>query len=273
MDKKALFFDIDGTLVSFNTHSIPASTTQAIAAARAEGHKIFIATGRPPAIINNLGDLQERGLIDGYVTMNGAYCFAGEEVLYKNPIPHADVVRMAEFCRERGYACIFVRERSMAVYQKNDEVKRVFGTMLHVPGIPDTDFEEAVSGEVYQMTPFFGSDAEEDARALLPGCEFGRWYPSFVDITAPGTTKAHGVESVMKHYGMSMADAVTFGDGGNDIPMLRAAGTGVAMGNAGEEVKASADMVTKSVDDGGIAYALLRLGLTGPKQEENEIVI
>ena len=53
---KALFFDIDGTLVSFHTHRIPSSTIEALEAAHAKGHKIFIATGRPKAIINNLSD-------------------------------------------------------------------------------------------------------------------------------------------------------------------------------------------------------------------------
>ena len=84
---KALFFDIDGTLVSFETHRIPSSTIEALEAARAKGLKIFIATGRPKAIINNLSELQDRNLIDGYITMNGAYCFVGEQVIYKSAIP------------------------------------------------------------------------------------------------------------------------------------------------------------------------------------------
>ena len=56
---KALFFDIDGTLVSFETHRIPSSTIEALEAAHAKGLKIFIATGRPKAIINNLSELQD----------------------------------------------------------------------------------------------------------------------------------------------------------------------------------------------------------------------
>lgn len=62
---KALFFDIDGTLVSFKTHQIPVSTIEALEAAKAKGIQIFISTGRPRAIINNLAALQERKLIDG----------------------------------------------------------------------------------------------------------------------------------------------------------------------------------------------------------------
>lgn len=79
---KALFFDIDGTLVSFDTHAIPETTIEAIAAAKAKGIRIFIATGRPAVIINNLSALQDRELIDGYITMNGGYCFVGKEVIY-----------------------------------------------------------------------------------------------------------------------------------------------------------------------------------------------
>ena len=63
---KALFFDIDGTLVSFKTHEIPVSTIEALTAAKAKGIHIFISTGRPRVIINNLSALQERNLIDGY---------------------------------------------------------------------------------------------------------------------------------------------------------------------------------------------------------------
>ena len=51
---KALFLDIDGTLVSFKTHQIPSSSIEAIRLAKERGHKVFISTGRPKAIINNL---------------------------------------------------------------------------------------------------------------------------------------------------------------------------------------------------------------------------
>ena len=80
---KALFFDIDGTLVSFETHRIPPSTIEALEAAHAKGLKIFIATGRPKAIINNLSELQDRNLIDGYITMNGAIVLSENKLFTK----------------------------------------------------------------------------------------------------------------------------------------------------------------------------------------------
>ena len=118
---KALFFDIDGTLVSFKTHEVPESTIEALQKAHDRGNKIFISTGRPYQIINNLGPLQQRGLIDGYITMNGAYCFIGDNVLYKSPIPQETVKNVAEISRREGFPTIFVGEKSMKVCQPDEE--------------------------------------------------------------------------------------------------------------------------------------------------------
>ena len=85
---KAIFFDIDGTLVSFQTHGVPSSAAQAIETLRSRGIKVFIATGRPFYQINNLGDLR----FDGYVTLNGAWCIDAQgEVIFSIPIPHEDL--------------------------------------------------------------------------------------------------------------------------------------------------------------------------------------
>lgn len=175
---KALFFDIDGTLVSFETHRIPSSTIEALEAAHAKGLKIFIATGRPKAIINNLSELQDRNLIDGYITMNGAYCFVGEEVIYKSAIPQEEVKAMAAFCEKKGVPCIFVEEHNISVCQPNEMVKKIFYDFLHVNVIPTVSFEEASNKEVIQMTPFITEEEEKEVLPSIPTCEIGRWYPA-----------------------------------------------------------------------------------------------
>ena len=78
---KAVFFDIDGTLVSFKTHVVPKSTLHAIELLKKKGIKVFIATGRHRRSINNLGDLE----FDGYVTLNGGYVFAGKDDVISKP--------------------------------------------------------------------------------------------------------------------------------------------------------------------------------------------
>lgn len=253
---KALFFDIDGTLVSFNTHKIPTSTVEAIATAKAKGIKIFIATGRPKAIINNLSALQSRQLIDGYVTMNGGYCFVGDEVIYKKPVPQEDVRTLARLSDEKNFPCIFVTEHKIAVCNPNELVNKIFHEFLHVDPIPEKPTAEIIGNEIFQMTPFITAEEEKEILPLLPDCASGRWFPAFTDVVGKGISKQKGIDEIIGHFGIALEETMAFGDGGNDIPMLRHAAIGVAMGNASEEVQQSADYVTATVDDDGIWKAM-----------------
>ena len=112
--------------------------------------------------------------------------------------------------------------------------------------------------------PFNAKDYTEEEKEFLPlvhHCEFGRWHPAFVDITALGNTKQNGIDEFIKRFGFTLEETMAFGDGGNDIGMLRHAGIGIAMGNANDEVKAAADYVTASVDEDGIYKALKHFGV------------
>lgn len=258
---KALFFDIDGTLVSFNTHEIPSSALSAITEAKAKGIKIFIATGRPKAIINNLSALQKQSLIDGYITMNGGYCFVGDEVIYKHSIPAEDVKTLAALSDEKGFPCIFVAEHTVAVCNPNELVNQIFHEFLHVDILPVQTTAEATQTEIFQMTPFITTEDEKNILPLLPHCESGRWFPAFTDVVAKGIRKQKGIDEIIRHFGIRLAETMAFGDGGNDISMLRHAAIGVAMGNANDEVKEAADYVTASVDEDGIQKALKHFGI------------
>ena len=103
---KAIFFDIDGTLVSFKTHRIPQSTIDAIVQAKMQGIKIYISTGRPFPLINNIDGIKH--LVDGYITANGAYCFVGNKVISCQCVcrPHipsdAGCQQFADGCPDRA---------------------------------------------------------------------------------------------------------------------------------------------------------------------------
>lgn len=111
---KAAFFDIDGTLVSFKTHKIPQSTINAITRAKRKGIKIFIATGRPVAIINNIADIKH--LVDGYITFNGAYCFMGNQDFVLSPIPDADVQTMIADAEHRDYCVLVCGKQEVVIH-------------------------------------------------------------------------------------------------------------------------------------------------------------
>ena len=259
---KALFLDIDGTLVSFRTHQVPASTIEALSRARARGVRIFIATGRSPLIINNLGELQKRDLIDGYVTVNGSYCIIGKEVVYKGAMPVADVKAMLDFCTAHGCPCIVVEEHDLCVVNHRPLVDELFHDFLKVDYLPRRTVEEALQmGDIFQLTPFIDVEQEREIMSRLPGCESGRWYPAFTDVTARGNNKQKGIDEIIRPLGIALEETMAFGDGGNDISMLRHAGIGVAMGNAKDDVKAAAKYVTDTVDNDGIQKALQHFGV------------
>ena len=256
----ALFFDIDGTLVSFQTHEIPPSTIFALTQAKANGHKVFIATGRPPVIITNLGAIEH--LIDGYVTINGALCFVGNDIVACNAIPHKEAQIVIDDAKERQYGLIVIGEHDIAVFDPKGDVDNIFRQQLAVKNLDQASPLEAVLDQrILQLTAFFGKDYEPNMMSRIPGCTSGRWHPAFTDITAIEADKGKGLLTMAAHEGLDPQYTMAFGDGGNDTSMIQTAGIGVAMGNAIDELKAAADFVTASVDDEGIRHALLHFGL------------
>src|SRR5699024_11670865 len=122
---------------------------------------------------------------------------------------------------------------------------------LSVEIAPDFD-EVAARDEIYQI--MMGGRAEEYA-AILDGADGARiaaWWDRAVDIIPAGGGKGAAVGRMLAHYGLSPVQAMAFGDGNNDIEMLQAVGTGVAMGNASDTLKAAADDVCGDVAEDGV---------------------
>ena len=260
MKRYALFFDIDGTLVSFKTHQIPPSTIFALTQAKANGHKVFIATGRPPLIITNLAAIEH--LIDGYVTINGALCFVGDEVVRCKDIQHEAARLVVNDAQEKGYGIIVVGEKDVAVFDPQGEVDRVFRQEIAVENLHQAKpMEDVLRQRILQLTPFFSADYEREMMARIPSCTSGRWHPAFTDITAQGADKGEGMLTMAAYFGLDPQCTMAFGDGGNDASMIHAAGIGVAMGNALDSLKQVADYTTTSVDDDGVLNALRHFGL------------
>lgn len=251
----ALFFDIDGTLVSFKTHEIPLSTILALTQAKSNGSRVYIATGRPPLIITNLGAIGH--LIDGYITTNGALCFVGNEIVCCQSIDKKEVLTCVEDAKEKGYSLIVIGRKDVAVMDSTGDVDRIFGQMLAVKNLDKAlPLDVVLQQDILQLTPFFPADYEPELMARIPNCVSGRWHPEFTDITANGADKGKGILAMARHEGFDPSRTIAFGDGGNDTSMIRQAGIGIAMGNAIDALKQQADYITTSVDDSGILNAL-----------------
>ena len=258
--KYALFFDIDGTLVSFKTHEIPASTIFALTQAKANGSRVYIATGRPPVILTNLGAIEH--LIDGYITTNGALCYVGDQLVCCQPIPMQDVMTCVNDAQEKGYSLIVVGRKKVAVLDPKGDVDRIFRQMLAVKNLDKASpLDEVLQQDILQLTPFFPADYEPQLLARMPQCVSGRWHPEFTDITANGADKGKGIQAIARHEGFDPNHTIAFGDGGNDTSMILQAGIGVAMGNAIDALKQQADYITTSVDEDGILNALRHFGV------------
>lgn len=263
---KALFFDIDGTLVSFKTHKIPQSAVDALTEVKAQGIKIYISTGRPLPFINNLGQIEH--LIDGYITTTGALCIVGTERFNCHEMDKASVKKILESANAWNKSAVVVGATNIAIVNDSKEMSEQFRKGLNL----DFDFAslEVVEKEpILQVSPFFDEAQEKEIMQELPDCVSSRWHPAFTDITNIEADKGKALIAMAAHEGFKVEETVAFGDGGNDIPIIRQAGIGVAMGNAQDEVKAAADYVTTSVDENGVRNALDALLKNRRKKTKN----
>lgn len=252
---RAVFFDVDGTLVSFKTHRVPQTTLEAIKRLQEKGIKVFVATGRHPSILsegNNVCEIE----FDGFVTLNGQYCFTkSKEVIYENNICKEDIKSLLEFMKENRFPCAFVEDRDTYINYIDDVVENLL-VSVNVPLPPVEDITRAIYGKVFQLNPYIPVEFQDKLMSVLPNCEATRWSPAFIDVIPAGGGKHVAIEKIMEYYGYSKDEIMAFGDGGNDKTMLMTAGIGVAMGNANEDVKEIADYITTSVDEDGVLNAL-----------------
>ena len=252
---KAVFFDVDGTLVSFKTHRVPQSTLEAIKKLQAKGIKVFVATGRHASILTEGNNVHEIDF-DGFVTLNGQYCFTKDrKVIYENNICREDIVALLEFLKENRFPCAFVEDRDTYMNYIDDVVVNLLKS-VNVPLPPIEDIERAKDGKVFQLNPYIPVEFEAEVMKVLPNCEATRWSPTFIDVIPAGGGKHVAIQKIMEYYGYKKDEIMAFGDGGNDKTMLMTAGIGIAMGNANEDVKEIADYVTTSVDNDGVLNAL-----------------
>ena len=238
---RAVFFDIDGTLVSFKTHRMPESTRKALEALRGQGMKLFISTGRHELLIDNV----DKSLFDGIVSLNGQCVRIGDEVIHTNAMPVEDVRAAVAFVRKHGVT----------------DMAREGAALINLDLPEPADISDIPNHPILQLIFFGNTEQEEAVLRGMPACEATRWTHLLCDIIPRGGGKHIGIQKVLDHYGFAREECMAFGDGDNDITMLRYAGIGVAMGNADAAVKAAADYVTTGTDASGIAKALRHFGM------------
>lgn len=254
---KALFFDIDGTLTDFSTHRIPERVFELLSELQKKGMRLFIATGRGKDGLSVLNGFP----FDGYITLNGQYCFCRDgEVIYENTI-RPDAIRiLMEELRNNPVPCGFQLKDERVFNFRNHLVDEIHAITQN-DDAPAGDLTGIEEKPVYQVMIFMNEADERTLLTKLPGCRSARWYPTFFDLSPEGGTKVLGMDRFLDRFGIDLSDCMAFGDGGNDLEMIRHAGVGIAMGNAGQALKDAADYVTATAKQGGIEQALRHYGL------------
>lgn len=253
---KIVFFDIDGTLVPMGKDTIPEDTLKVLKAMQRKGIKVIVATGRPPNSIDHIKKLFD---FDGYLTSNGQYCFDCERVIYEKYIPQSSIQSIIPYIEENHLSVLFATIEQCYRNQYNVED---FDARW-----PIVDLNSVADQKIVQVMTYIHPQEDEAFLKHIPHCKSTRWSDKFSDIIPTEGGKDYGIDQMIKYFGISLADTMAFGDGGNDIPMLKHVAYGVAMGNASDQVKQHADYITKASDEGGILHACLHFGIL----DENDI--
>ena len=254
---RAVFFDVDGTLFSHETGRVPDSSREAIARLRSKGILVGVATGR------NLWELRYLPMggieFDVLLTLNGQLVLDGKGNLIEgNPLSEDGLAHTIRMFEERTHPVLLIEQERMYINYVDEAVVAAQASIL----TPIPEIGTYGGAAVYQANVYVDEAASGHVRELLAGCDVTRWHEQALDVNAPSEGgKAAGIARYVKGLGIDMSEVVAFGDAENDLPMLRAAGIGVAMGNATPEAKAEADLVTDDIDDDGVAKALRKLGL------------
>lgn len=260
----ALFFDVDGTLIdSYHNVRRPSPAVRAeLARVQGLGHKIFLSSGRPRMLLTPA--LLEPGF-DGLVLLNGGYVEMGGESLYEERMDLDLAHRVIDFLEELGYEYLIACARNIYTLPTNRAMREFFsdggyGGIFTYEFDVDQVLPQAIKMEAMIPTEERPAVIAQVAEVLGPkiSCDSHGGEGTF-ELYPTAISKAKGIGVVLEHLGLGVEDACAFGDGTNDLEMIRYCGCGVAMGNAEDVVKAEADIVCPPVWDDGLAQILHEL--------------
>lgn len=257
-DIKIAFFDVDGTLVDMKKKVITPAMIETLKHLKENGIILCMATGRGPYLVPSFPGID----FDVFLSYNASYCYTKDEVIFSNPIPKEDVKAIVENASEIHRPVFLAGVEGGGANGCDKDLADYFAIAKSKVNVLDNfDFEKLMDKKVYQM--MVGCYKEEYADILrdVDGARITAWWTRAADITPANGNKGVGVRKILDYYHLDKENAIAFGDGTNDIEMLEAVGTGVAMGNATDDVKTVADAICGHVAEDGIYHYCKEQGL------------
>ena len=260
---RAIALDLDGTLTNHDKVVTP-KTRETLLKAESEGAVIILASGRPTYGITPIAECLELDKRGGYIlSYNGGNIVDAQtgEKLFSQFLPDEVIPILYKYAREHQHALLgyvgneIITEMPDDPYVKEESrinkmnIRRV-GNLLEALEPHPTKL--LMTGDPEDMVK-----AEEALKKELgEKMDIFRSAPFFLELVPKGIDKAQSLLRLLEKIGLSTDVLMAFGDGYNDLSMLKLAGMGVAMENAAPEVKAEADYVTLSNEEDGVAAAL-----------------
>lgn len=249
---KAIFFDIDGTLISGKRPYIKKEVIEGLKRLREKEIKLFVASGRHMLELEEL-KLMEQFAFDGYLLLNGGYCQVDNQIIYDNKISEEDVKEIIHVIKEKHDPCLFIENDKMYINFVNERVKEAQASISTM--IPPIS-QEINLNNIYQIDPYVDEKEIKEIMKNTKNVKVTKWHDYAYDIVPLNGGKATAIHAIQKHFGYQKEEMMAFGDGHNDIEMLDAVGYPIVMENGNEEVKQHACYICGNVEDDGVLVGM-----------------
>lgn len=265
---RAIALDLDGTLTNHDKVVTP-RTRQALLKAQEQGAIIILASGRPTYGIVPVAECLELEKRGGYIlSYNGGNIVNAKtgEKLFSQFLPDAVIPILYKYAKEKNHALLGYAGNEIITEMPDDQYVKE-ESRINKMNIRKVDnlldaLEPHPTKLLMTGDPTDMLKAEEELVEILgEKMDIFRSAPFFLELVPKGIDKAQSLLRLLSKINLTPADLMAFGDGYNDLSMLKLAGVGVAMANAAPEVRADADYVTLSNEEDGVAEALLHFGM------------
>ncbi len=250
---KAVFFDIDGTLLDHKTMSIPKSTKLAIKKLKEKGILCGVATGRHQLEIKKVNLLEDLEF-DVMVTLNGQYCYDSHGPLYTNPIDSQATKAIINLANKNNIPLIFIEENKLYATFINQDLQKAQDA-IHTP-VPSVENIPSTHNPYYQICAY-GSKEKLEPFNHIPHVKTTNWHDLAIDILPENGNKTYGITQTLSRFNISLDETMAFGDGNNDVDMIQACKIGIAMKDSSQALLEACDHITDDVSEDGIYKALV----------------